>query len=51
MKTFNVDAVRVETASAQETIRQAQAERLYRAYIGLDSHSETIVVSVTKRCR
>jgi hypothetical protein len=50
MKTFNVDAVRVETVSAQETIRQAQTERLYRAYIGVDSHNETIVVSVTKCC-
>jgi transposase len=46
MKEFNVEAVRVETVSALETIRRAQAERQYPAYIGLDTHKDTIVVSV-----
>ena len=46
MKEFNVEAVRVETASALETVRQGQAEHQYRAYIGLDVHKETITVAV-----
>jgi hypothetical protein len=51
MKEFNVEAVQVETASVLETIRQAQAERQYRAYIGLDVHKETIVVAVARAGR
>ena len=46
MKEFNVEAVQVETVSALETVRQAQAERQYPAYIGLDVHKDTIVVAV-----
>ena len=41
MKEFNAEAVRIETASALETIRRAGAERQYPAYIGLDVHKET----------
>jgi len=51
MKEFNVEAVQVETASALETIRQAQAERQYPAYIGLDTHKDTIAVAVARAGR
>jgi len=46
MKEFNAEAVRIETASALETVRPAQAERQYPAYVGLDVHKETIAVAV-----
>ena len=46
MKEFNAEAVRIETASALETVRAAQADRQYPAYIGLDVHQETIAVAV-----
>ncbi|MGB5517715.1 MAG: IS110 family transposase, partial [Gammaproteobacteria bacterium] len=51
MKEFNVESVRVETVSALETIRQAQTERQYPAYIGLDTHKDTITVAVAQAGR
>jgi transposase len=51
MKEFNVESVRVETVSALETIRQAQTERQYPAYIGLDTHKDTIAVAVARAGR
>ena len=48
MKEFNAEEVRVETASALETVRRAQAFVRYPAYIGLDVHKETIVVAVAR---
>ena len=44
MKEFNAEAIRLETASALETVRQVQAVRDFPACIGLDMHKETIVV-------
>ena len=37
MRGFSPGAVRVEMASAMEAVRQAQAERQYPVYIGLDT--------------
>jgi len=51
MKEFNVEAVRIETASALESVRPAQAGRKYPAYIGLDVHKETIAVAVARAGR
>jgi transposase len=51
MKEFNADGIIIETVSALETIRQAQAERHYPAYIGLDTHKETIAVAVARAGR
>lgn len=51
MKEFSAEAVRIETAAALETVLQAQAERQYRAYIGLDVHKETIAVAVARSGR
>ena len=51
MKEFNAEAVRIETASALETVRPAQAEGRYPAYIGLDVHKETIAVAVAQAGR
>jgi transposase len=48
MKEFTAEEVRVETASALETVRRAQAFVRYPAYIGLDVHKETIVVAVAR---
>jgi transposase len=48
MKEFNAEAVRIETASALEAVRPAQAGRKYPAYIGLDVHKETIAVAVAR---
>ena len=48
MKEFNTEAVRIETASALETVRLAQAFVRYPAYIELDVHKETIVVAVAR---
>ena len=48
MKEFNAEAVRIETASALETVRLAQAVGRYPAYIGLDVHKETIAVAVAR---
>ena len=48
MKEFNAEAIRIETASAVEALRPAQAERQYPAYIGLDVHKETIAVAVAR---
>ena len=51
MKEFNAEEVRVETASALETIRRAQWSDSYPAYIGLDVHKETIVVAIARAGR
>jgi transposase len=51
MKEFSAEAVRIETAAALETVLQAQAERQYRAYSGLDVHKETIAVAVARSGR
>ena len=51
MKEFNVETVQIETASALEAVSQAQGERHYPAYIGLDVHKDTIVVSVAQAGR
>jgi transposase len=51
MKEFNAEEVRVETASALETIRRAQWSGSYPAYIGLDVHKETIVVAIARAGR
>jgi hypothetical protein len=51
MEEFNTEAVRIETASALETVRLAQADRQYPAYIGLDVHKETIAVAVAQAGR
>ena len=48
MKEFNAKEVRIETASALESVKAAQAERKYPAYIGLDVHKETIAVAVAR---
>ena len=46
MTEFNAAAHRVETASALEVIREAEAPTRYGAYVGLDVHKETIAVAV-----
>ena len=51
MKEFNTEAVRIETASALETVKPARADRKYAAYIGLDVHKETIAVAVAQAGR
>jgi transposase len=51
MKEFNAEEVLVETASALETVRLAQAERQYPAYVGLDVHKETLAVAVARSGR
>jgi transposase len=48
MKEFNVEAIRLESASAQESV---QSHDRYRAYIGLDVHKETIMVAVARTGR
>ncbi len=48
MKEFNAEAIRIEMASALETVRQVQVVRDYPAYIGLDVHKETIVIGVAE---
>ena len=49
MKEFTAEAVRIETASALEAVWQAQLDRKYLAYIGLDVHKETIAVPAELR--
>ena len=44
MKEFNAEEIRIETASALQTVRSALANRERPAYIGLDVHKETIAV-------
>jgi len=51
MKEFNAEEIRLEMASALETVRQVEAEGRYPAYIGLDVHKETIVVAVARAGR
>ena len=51
MREFNAEEIRLETASALETIREATTEAKYPAYIGLDVHKETIVVAVARAGR
>jgi len=51
MKEFNTESVRIETASALETVKPARADRKYPAYIGLDVHKETIAVAVAQAGR
>ena len=51
MKEFNAKEVRIETASALETVKPARADRKYPAYIGLDVHKETIAVAVAQAGR
>jgi len=51
MKEFNTETVRIETASALATVRQAQAFVRYPAYIGLGVHKETIAVAVARAGR
>jgi len=51
MREFNAEEIRLETASALETIREATEEARYPAYIGLDVHKETIVVAVARAGR
>jgi len=51
MKEFNAEEIRIETASALETVRPAQAERQYPAYIGQNVHKETIAVAVARAGR
>jgi len=48
MKEFNAEAVRIETASALETVRPAQAGGRYPAYIGLNVHKQSIAVAVAR---
>jgi hypothetical protein len=43
MKQFNQKAIEIETTSTLQTIHQANF--LYPAYIGLDTHKDTIAVS------
>ena len=51
MREFNAEEIRLETASALETIREATEEARYPAYIGLDVHKETIVIAVARAGR
>ncbi len=51
MREFSVEAIRLETASALETVRQVEAKSGYPAYIGLDVHKESIVVAVARAGR
>jgi len=51
MTEFNAEEIRLETATALETIREATTEAKYPAYIGLDVHKETIVVAVARAGR
>jgi transposase len=44
MKQFNENELKIETVSALETVREAITA--YPAYIGLDTHKDTIAVSV-----
>jgi len=52
MTEFNAKEVRIETASALASVRQAQREQAsrcearYAAYVGLDVHKDTIAVAV-----
>jgi transposase len=46
MKEFNAEEVRVETASALESVLEAEQAKRYGAYVGLDVHKETIAVAV-----
>jgi hypothetical protein len=48
MKEFNAEAIRFETASVMEAVRQPRALGGYPAYIGLDVHKESIVVAVAR---
>jgi transposase len=51
MKEFTAEAVRIETASALEAVWQAQLDRKYPVYIGLDVHKESIAVAVARAGR
>ncbi len=46
MKEFNAEQIRVESASALETIQQFASENYYAAYVGLDVHKDTIAIAV-----
>ena len=48
MTKCNAEPVRIETASALETVQQAGKPKRYGAYIGLDVHKETIAVATAK---
>jgi transposase len=51
MKEFTAEAVWIETASALEAVWQAQLDRKYPVYIGLDVHKESIAVAVARAGR
>ena len=51
MKEFNAETVRIETASALDAVQEAGKPKRYAAYVGLDVHKATIVVSVARAGR
>ena len=51
MKEFNPNEHRTETMSALDTVMQASVIGQYPAYIGLDVHKESIVISVARAGR
>ena len=48
MKEFNVETVRIETASALDAVQEAGKPKRYAAYVGLDVHKETIAVAIAR---
>ena len=48
MKEFNAKTVRIETASALDTVQEAGQPKRYAAYVGLDVHKETIAVAIAR---
>ncbi len=48
MKEFNAEEIRIEAVSALETVKRAQVNGRYPAFIGLDVHKESIVFAVAR---
>jgi transposase len=51
MKEFNAEELQFGSVSALDSVRRAQSQGRYRAYIGLDVHKETIAVAIARAGR